>query len=199
MKDSGAKKNKKVVICISGMTGSGKSTVAKRLAVKYSLKYYSGGNALKLLASEEGYNSNIIGWWESSEGLNFLLRRMNDSAFDKRIDEKLLELAKKGNVVLDSWTMPWLLNEGFKVWLAASPKVRAERVVNRDSIGIEEAKKALKEKDKRTKKIYKNLYGFDLGKDLSPFNLVLNTDDLDPDDVFYAICLVTDRLVFGES
>ncbi len=197
MKNCGKNEKKKIVICISGMTGSGKSTVAKRMAEKYGLDYFSGGNALKILAQEEGYNSDVKGWWESTEGLNFLKQRMENSTFDKKIDEKLLELAAKGNVVLDSWTIPWLLNEGFKVWLEASPQVRAQRVVIRDHINIEKALKALTEKDERTRHIYKSLYGFDLGHDLTPFNIVLSTDELDPDDVFYAVALVVDKLVFG--
>jgi len=198
VKERDREEKKKIVICISGMTGSGKSAVAKRLADKYGLGYFSGGNALKALAQEEGYNSDVTGWWETEEGLRFLQQRLGDPAFDRRIDAKLLELAEQGNVVLDSWTVPWLLKEGFKVWLEASPQVRAERVMNRDSISIEEAVKAMAEKDERTRQIYKNLYGFDLGNDLSPFNLVLVTDELEPDEVFQAVCLVTDRLVFGE-
>ena len=168
------------------MTGSGKSTMARRLATRYGLDYFSGGNALKALAQEEGYNSNIRGWWETAEGLSFLEQRKGDPAFDKKIDEKLLELAEKGNVVLDSWTMPWLLKEGFKIWLEASPRVRAKRVVKRDRITVKEALKALTEKDKRTREIYRNLYGFELGHDLSPFNLILTTDDMNPDEVFQA-------------
>jgi cytidylate kinase len=199
VKTRGKNEKKKVVICISGMTGSGKSTVAKRLAEKYGLGYFSGGNALKILAQEEGYNSDVRGWWETAEGLNFLKQRMGDPAFDKKIDEKMLELAAEGNIVLDSWTMPWLLKEGFKVWLEASPQVRAKRVVTRDSISVEDALKALTEKDERTRQIYKSLYGFDLGHDLTPFNLVLATDELGADDIFYAVLLVTDRLVFGET
>jgi cytidylate kinase len=199
VKNRGRREKKKVVICVSGMTGSGKSTVAKRLAAKYGLGYFSGGNALKTLAQEEGYNPDVTGWWETAEGLKFLQQRMKDPAFDKKIDKKLLELAEQGNVVLDSWTMPWLLKEGFKVWLEASPQVRAKRVMNRDSINIEEAVKALTEKDEQTRQIYKNLYGFDLGNDLSPFNLVLATDELNPDEIFHAVCLVTDSLVFEET
>ena len=199
MKTRGKNEKNKIVICISGMTGSGKSTVAKRLAEKYGLGYFSGGNALRSLAQEEGYDSDVRGWWETAEGLNFLKQRMGNPTFDKKIDDKLLELAAEGNFVLDSWTMPWLLKEGFKVWLEASPQVRAKRVVTRDSISVKEALKALTEKDERTRQIYKSLYGFDLGHDLTPFNLVLATDELDPDDVFYAVCLVTDRLVFGEA
>ena len=199
MKNPNNREKKNLVICISGMTGSGKSTVAKKIAEKYGFDYFSGGNALRVLAQEEGYKSEVTGWWESAEGLNFLKQRMADPVFDKKIDEKLLDLAKKGNVVLDSWTMPWLLNDGFKVWLEASAKVRAKRVVNRDSISIEEAVKALEEKDARTRQIYKSLYGFDLGNDLSPFNLVLATDDLEPDEVFYAVYLVIDRIFFKDS
>lgn len=199
MTDCGKSEKKHVIICISGMTGSGKSTVAKRLAEKYGLNYFSGGNALRALAKEEGYTSDAKGWWETSEGLNFLKQRMGDPVFDKKIDKKLLELAVEGNVVLDSWTVPWLLKDGFKVWLEASPQVRAKRVVTRDSMSIEEALKALTEKDERTRQIYKNLYGFDLGNDLAPFNLVLATDDLDHEEVFYAVSLVTDRLVFNET
>jgi cytidylate kinase len=193
------REDNKVVICVSGMTGSGKSTVAKKLAAKYGLDYFSGGNALKALAQEEGYTSDVTGWWETAEGLKFLEQRMGDSAFDRRIDEKLLEMAKQGNVVLDSWTVPWLLKGGFKIWLEASPNVRAKRVVTRDDISAEEALEALTKKDERTRQIYKKLYGFDLGHDLTPFNLVLATDELEPDEVFHAVCLVTDRLVFRES
>lgn len=199
MRNLGGELKKKIVICISGMTGSGKSTIAKRLAYKYGLNYVSGGNALKGLAQEEGYDCDQRGWWETPQGLKFLQQRIGDTAFDKKIDEKLLKLAERGNVVLDSWTMPWLLDGGFKIWLEASPQIRAERVVERDGIRIEEAVKALKEKDEKTRTIYKSLYGFDLGHDFSPFNLILSTDELEPDEVFHAVRLVTDRQVFGEA
>jgi cytidylate kinase len=95
--------------------------------------------------------------------------------------------------------MPWLLDGGFKIWLEASPEVRAKRVVKRDGISVEEAVKAMKEKDEKTRAIYKSLYGFDLGRDLSPFNLILSTDELEPDEVFHAVKMVTDRLIFGEA
>ena len=198
MKNGCEKQKEKVVICVCGMTGCGKSTVAKRLAEKYGLKYFSGGNALKDLALGAGYKPAEKGWWETAEGMKFLQQRMEDSKFDKKVDEKLLDLAKQGNGVLDSWTMPWLLKKGFKVWLEASPRVRARRVAGRDDIRVEKALKILKEKDKRTKVIYKDLYGFDLGNDFSPFNLILDTDELDVDEVFRAVCMVVDRLVYGK-
>lgn len=188
-----------VVVCISGMAGTGKSTLAKKLAKKYGLKYYSGGDALKVLASEEGYDTSSRGWWESPEGLRFLERREKDAQFDKAVDEKLLEYAKSGNVLLDSWTMPWLIKSGFKIWLLASTEKRAARVAVRDRLPLKEALKVLQEKEAKTKAIYKKLYGFALDEDFKPFDLVLDTDDLNAEEVFQVLCGVMDNLVFRKG
>ncbi len=185
---------KKIVICISGMAGTGKSTLAKRLAKKYELKYYSGGDALKELAKDQGYNSSSRGWWESPEGLSFLDKREKNFTFDKAVDEKLMEYAQQGHVLLDSWTMPWLLKTGFKIWLVASVEKRAERIAKRDRIPIGEALRVLQEKEARTKAIYKKLYGFTLGEDFEPFNLVLDTDALNAEGVFQVLCMVMDNV-----
>jgi CMP/dCMP kinase len=183
------------VICISGMAGTGKSTLSKKLAEKYGLKYYSGGDALKALAKAEGYNPSLEGWWESPEGLKFLNERIRDPKFDKAVDDKLLEYARQGNVLLDSWTMPWLLKGGFKIWLSASIEKRAARVAVRDKISVKEAFKVLEEKEGRTKAIYKSLYGFVLDEDFAPFDLVLDTDNLNAKEVFEVLCKVIDGLV----
>ena len=189
--------NKKTVICISGMAGTGKTTLSKKLAEKYNLKCYSGGDALKELAKAEGYDVSRQGWWESPEGLNFLKERVIDPKFDKAVDAKLLEHAQQGNVLLDSWTMPWLLKEGFKIWLMASIEKRATRVAERDKITVNEAFKVLDEKEARTKAIYKKLYGFVLGEDFAPFDLVLDTDNLDAEEVFEVLCRVINNVVLS--
>jgi cytidylate kinase len=187
--------DKEIVVCISGMAGTGKSTLAKKLAKKYQLRYYSGGDALKDLAAEEGYDSSSRGWWESPEGLRFLKRREKHLNFDKMVDDKLLEYAKEGCVLLDSWTMPWLLKTGFKIWLAASTEKRAERIARRDRIPLREAFRVLKEKEAGTKTIYKKLYGFMLGENFEPFDLVLDTDNLNAGGVFQVLCMVMDNVV----
>ena len=189
--------DKKVVICISGMAGTGKSTLTKKLAEKYKLKYYSGGDALKELAAAKGYDSTREGWWESPDGLSFLQVRSTDQKFDRAVDEKFLEYAQKGNVLLDSWTMPWLLKGGFKIWLMASMEKRAARVAVRDKMSVEEAFKVLEEKETRTKAIYKKLYGFALGEDLTPFDLVLDTDNLNAQEVFEVLCKVIGNVVLS--
>jgi cytidylate kinase len=179
------------------MAGTGKSTLAKKLAEKYNLRYYSGGDALKELAKQEGYDITVHGWWESPVGLKFLKERVCDPKFDRAVDEKLLEYAKQGNVLLDSWTMPWLLKGGFKIWLEASFEKRAQRVSERDCLTYAEAVEVLKQKEEHTKAIYKALYGFTLGEDLAPFDFVLDTDNLSAVEVFEVLCRVMDNVVLS--
>jgi len=187
--------DKKMVICVSGMAGTGKSTLTKKLSKKYNLKCYSGGDALKELATAEGYDASREGWWETPEGLSFLRKRAADPKFDEAVDAKLLEYARQGNVLLDSWTMPWLLKGGFKIWLTASIEKRAARVAARDRISVDEAVRVLEEKEAQTKGIYQKLYGFGLGEDFEPFDLVLDTDNLNADEVFDVLCKVIDNVV----
>jgi cytidylate kinase len=190
---------KEIVVCISGMAGTGKSTLAKKIAKKYKLRYYSGGDALKALAAEEGYGSSSRGWWESPEGLSFLEKREKNLEFDKAVDGKLLQYAQQGRVLLDSWTMGWLLKTGFKIWLVASVEKRAERIAKRDKISYQEALRVLKEKEAKTKAIYKKLYGFTLGEDFEPFDLVLDTDNLSAGEVFQVLCKVMDNVVLNSE
>lgn len=186
----------KIIICISGLAGSGKSTAAKKVAEHYGLKYYSGGDALKAVALEMGYDISQRGWWESEAGARFIEERVKNLDIDRKVDEKMIEWAREGNVVLDSWTMPWLLKEGFKVWLEASEEVRAHRIAERDGISFEEALRRMKERETKTKEIYRRLYGFRLGEDFEPFHVILDVNNLNREEVFKALCLIIDNIVF---
>ena len=93
--------------------------------------------------------------------------------------------------------MPWLLKDGFKIWLMASLDKRAARVAERDKLTVEQAYAVLKEKEAQTKAIYKKLYGFSLDEDFTPFNFILDTDNLNADQVFEVLCRVIDNTVYA--
>jgi cytidylate kinase len=177
------------VVIVSGFAGSGKSTLAKKIAKEFGLKYVSASAILKELRKksiEEIRKEKLESekdWWESSEGMNYVKQRAKDLSFDKKLDEELLKIIEKGNVVLDSKTMGYLSKKGFKVWLKASAENRAERVSGRDGLSKKEVLKKLKERDETDKKIYKKLYGFELGKNLEVFDLVLDTNPLNEEEV----------------
>jgi len=171
-------------ICITGFTGAGKSTLAKRLAKRFNLKIISGGEMLKKIALERGFKDEV-GWWEKPSGQKFLEMRLKNLDVDMEIDRRLLEIAEReDNIILDAWTMAYLYKgDAIKIYLKASLEERAKRVSKRDRIGFNDALERVKRKDELTSAIYRKLYGFRLGDDLKPFHIVIDTSRLKPDDV----------------
>ena len=174
----------RIVICISGFAATGKSTLGKRLAETLGLRYLSGGEGLKMLAIERGYRPGGQEWWETEEGLRFLEERLKNPEFDKLVDGKLLDAAKEGDVVIDSWVLPWLYREGFNIWLKASLEARAERMRKRSGLPLEEARRIIRQRDSESAELYRKLYGIELGRDYDPFHLVLDTSNLGEDSVY---------------
>ena len=176
------------VICVSGFAATGKSTVAKKIARGLGFRYVSGGDALKALAVELGYKPGGKSWWESREGLRFLSLRKKDLSFDKRVDEKLLEIARGGNVVVDSWVLPWILGDhSLNIWMSASVDVRAERMGKRAGIPMARARRILVRRDFESRRIYRRLYGVKLGEDFRPFHLIIDTTYLTSKQVYKII------------
>jgi len=170
----------KFSIVISGWPAVGKTTIAGKLAEEFGLVMYNGGDILKMLATEKGYSTRRDDWWDTTEAKKFMQERKSDPTFDKKVDKKLVEIVRKGRVVITSYTLPWLVKEEsvIKLWLRGSPENRAKRMANRDTISIIDAKKIIILRDEENKKIYHQLYGFRFGEDLTVFDYVLNTDRL---------------------
>ena len=179
--------NKLFSIVISGWPAVGKTTIACKLAEEFDIVMYNGGDILKMLAEEDkGYSVKRDDWWDTTEAKKFMEERKSDPSFDKKVDDKLIQIVKKGGTVITSYTLPWLVQDEsiiiiIKFWLRGSPENRARRMANRDGISFEEAKRIIKLRDEENKKIYYRLYGFRFGEDLTVFDYVLNTDRLSLD------------------
>jgi len=165
---------KAIILC--GMPAVGKTTVARILASKLGTNVIGGGDILKEIAFEEGYNAVGDEWWDTKEGMKFMKERAGDPEFDREVDKRLISRAAKGDVVITSYTLPWLSKDGIKVWLSGSKKSRAERMAKRDSFTLEECERVIAERDKKNRDLYRKLYGIRFGKDLSPFAVVVGTD-----------------------
>jgi cytidylate kinase len=170
-------------IVISGPPAVGKTTVAKGLANAFNLTYLSGGDVLKEMAREQGFEVDGDDWWDTEEGLKFLNQRELNSQFDNKVDEKLIELFKKGGMVITSYTLPWLVDDGIKIWLDGSHDSSSKRMQNRDNMSSKEAYEVTKERYDKNKALYKKLYNFDFGEDTSIFDKIINTDNLDAEQV----------------
>ena len=165
-------------IVISGPPAVGKTTVAKGLAKEFQLQYLSGGDVLKEMASEHGFDSKGDDWWDTEEGMEFLNQREQNSEFDKKLDEKLSILFNQGGMVITSYTLPWLVKDGIRIWLEGSHESSTNRMQSRDNMSSEDAYKITKERFDKNKALYKKLYDFDFGEDKSVFDLIINTDNL---------------------
>ena len=170
-------------IIISGPPAIGKTTIAKGLAKEFSLVHLSGGDILKELAEEIGFETKGDDWWDTQEGINFLSHRQKNSEFDKNVDDKLKKLFSQGNVVITSYTLPWLVKGGVKIWLAGSKENSAQRMITRDNLSKNNALEIVQKRYNENKVIYKTLYGFVFGEDLSVFDKIIETDDLNAEQV----------------
>ena len=170
-------------IVVSGPPAIGKTTVAKGLAQEFNLNYLSGGDILKEIASEQGFSSSSDDWWDTEDGMKFLEQRKENPEFDKKVDEKLIQLFEHGDVVITSYTLPWLIDNGIKLWLDGTVENSAKRMQNRDNMDESQALDVVKKRFNENKIIYKNLYNFEFGDDLSVFDKIIQTDGLNAEQV----------------
>ena len=170
-------------IVISGPPAVGKTTVAKGLAKEFNLKYLSGGDVLKEMAKEQGFDSDGDDWWDTEEGMKFLNQREQNSEFDKNLDKKLTDLFNEGGMVITSYTLPWLIHDGVKIWLEGSHASSTKRMQSRDNMSSENAYEITKTRFDKNKALYKKLYGFNFGDDKDVFDVIINTDNLSANQV----------------
>ena len=170
-------------IVVSGPPAIGKTTIAKGLASEFNLQYLSGGDILKELASEQGFSSDGNDWWDTEEGMPFLNQRKDNPEFDKKVDDRLKTLFQNGDVVITSYTLPWIVDGGIKIWLSGTLENSAKRMQSRDNLTEINALDIVKKRFNENKLIYKNLYNFEFGDDLSVFDRIIQTDGLNAQQV----------------
>ena len=170
-------------IIISGPPAIGKTTIAKGLAQEFDLVHLSGGDILKELAEEKGFKTKGDDWWDTQEGMNFLVQRQKNYEFDKKVDDKLKKLFSAGDVVITSYTLPWLVEGGVKIWLSGSKENSAQRMTTRDNLSKNDTLEIVQKRYNENKIIYKTLYGFEFGENLSVFDKIIKTDDLNVEQV----------------
>jgi len=168
---------------ISGFPGSGKSTVGRRLAKFYRMRYASAGSFMRNFAQERGIDIERIG--DVAE---------TGRDLDQFIDDNIQQLSNDENrqFVFDS-RMAWHFVPGsLKIHLEVSPNEAAIRAISRPGSNEESysslarAKAALERRRDSEVKRYQKYYGVQID-DFSNYNLILFTDNLSANDVYRAI------------
>jgi len=164
-------------VCISGLTASGKTTHSHLLAGEFGLTYVSASQI----------QLNFMGvspiqpkdFWISDEAQAFW-----DSGRSTRIDDELLRLESCGQgFIFDTSTMPWRRRRpALCIWLTSSIESRVLKSIishrGRSRYALAEYAERIREKDRATVELCRQLYAIEIGTDLSCFDLVLDLSSL---------------------
>lgn len=167
-----------MIIAISGLPGSGKSTIGKKLAKKLEYKFYSMGDLRGKMAMDRGM---------TIDELNELGKK--EDWTDKQADEYQIELAKKeDNFIIDGRIAFHFIPQSFKVFLNVDSKEGAQRVFENQRPDEEKAKSVQELEQRMIKRAndddsrYKKYYGISF-RDKSKFDLVVDTTKINPEQV----------------
>ncbi|MGI8662737.1 MAG: (d)CMP kinase [Acidimicrobiales bacterium] len=164
---------------VSGLPGSGTSTLSARAAAALGLEHLDGGTVFRSMASELGVSI-----------AEFSREAEHDATHDLELDTRLAARARLGNVLLESRLAGWITrNEGigaWRVWVDCDERERAQRVASRErtELGTALAQNRAREASERAR--YLGYYAIDLA-DLSIYDLVLDSTSATPDELVAAI------------
>ncbi|MBY9018430.1 MAG: AAA family ATPase [Candidatus Lokiarchaeota archaeon] len=165
-----------MIITISGLHGTGKSTVGKLVAKALGLDYYSTGQAFRDLAKEMEMNLQ--------EFSRYVEEHPN---IDKQLDEKIIKIAEKNNILIDSQLSGHILRNvaDFKIHLTCSLETRVRRITDRDQSSYEQKMKETLIRESSELERFKKLYD-------------INLDDLEEIKLFHDLVIDTEGLSIDE-
>jgi cytidylate kinase len=153
-------------ITVSGLPGSGTTSLAKYLSDLQGIDLISAGEVFRRMAAEHGMDIAEFGKCAES-----------DPSFDRMIDERQKEIAlANDDIIVEGRLSAWFVPEAdLKVWLFAPVECRVSRIQSRDTIiDLATATDLTREREASEALRYQTYYGIDIA-DLTPYHLVLNS------------------------
>jgi cytidylate kinase len=160
-------------LAISGLPGSGTTTVAKLLSQELGLKLISAGEMFRQIAKEKKLQL---------EHFNKLAE--DNDEFDRQIDEmQSKEAMKRDNVIMESRLSGFFVPKAdLKIWLKAPSEIRARRIAGREGVAYEDALSTMKDRERSEHKRYEQYYGINLD-DLAIYDLVIDSSRWNEKDI----------------
>jgi len=171
-------------ITISGLPGSGTTTVAKLLSNELALDVISAGEMFREIAKEKSLPLE-----------QFSKLAEDNEDLDRWVDEKQeKEALKRENVIVEGRLSGFFVpHADLKIWLKAPVEVRARRVAGRENITYEEALSAMKSREQSEYTRYEKYYGIHLD-DLSIYDLIIDSSRWSENDIVEMILVAKERV-----
>jgi cytidylate kinase len=165
---SNRKSLKDVKIAISGKSGCGNTTVSRLVADTLDLRVVNF--TFRSLAQEKGLSLKEV-----------LALAANDESWDREVDTRQVEMARKnGGCVLGSRLAIWMLEEAdLKVFLTASPEIRAKRIQDREGSSSKDVADFTASRDKQDHDRYIRIYNIN-NDDYAFADIIIDTDNTGP-------------------
>lgn len=162
-------------IAISGKPGAGRSTLLRNLKTyltPFGWEFFSGGDWSRQFAIKTGKH-------DPHDPKHHLATDYGED-IDKQIDADMREKLSDPSVhmAVESWIAGWNMRglpHVLKVLLMCDDALRIDRIVNRDNISVEEAKKHLFGREEANVGKWQRMYGVDDFWDPKYYDLVINT------------------------
>ncbi len=154
-------------ITVSGLPGSGTTSLSRYLAEHHGFDMISAGEVFRQLAREHNMELAVFGRLAEE-----------DSSYDKMIDARQKEIAQtQDNIIVEGRLSGWMVPQAdLKIWLQAPISCRIKRIATRDEVTDERTAEALTlERESCEAGRYRSYYDIDIN-DLRVYHLVLDSE-----------------------
>ncbi len=157
-----------IIITISGLPGSGTTTVGKLLSNYYVIEMISAGDVFRGLAKKHGMSLAQFGEFAES-----------NPSVDQMIDERQKELAlSRDNIILEGRLAGHMAPDALKIWLKAPMEERVSRIVSREGSCFDVRLQETEAREVSEALRYKEVHGIDIN-DLSVYDIVIDSSRWD--------------------
>jgi predicted cytidylate kinase len=159
-------------ITVGGPPGAGTSTLCKLLKDELDIDYVYAGQIFRSMAEE----------------MNLSLAQFNDlcekdPSYDQLLDNDMMDIARKGNVIVEGRMIGPLCKKfeipSLKIYIHADPKIRAERILERDGGDLYEAIRGMKDREESEAQRYLEYYGID-PRERTWYDIVIDSTNISP-------------------
>jgi CMP/dCMP kinase len=168
------------LVAVAGLPGTGTTTLCRLLSARIGQPHVYAGQLFRDMAKEHGMSVTEFGDYAEAH-----------PEVDTELDKRMIEVARKGGVVLEGRMVAWHIRQAhapaLKVLLEAPEEVRARRVADRE--GAKDWRAVLTENRHREAseaKRYREIYGFD-PNDPRHYDVVIDSSTRTPDEIANAV------------